>query len=99
MNFDNQTVIITGGGRGIGQNIALKFAELGANIALLDSNPDFDEIIKKTSSLGIKCSTFQADVTDFKSIEEIVKTIYLNQENISILVNKFIYIINTIIYK
>ena len=87
MNFDNQTVLITGGGRGIGQNIALKFAELGANIALLDSNPDFDEIIKKTSSLGIKCSTFQADVTDFKSIEEIVKTIYLNQENINILVN------------
>ena len=87
MNFDNQTVLITGGGRGIGQNIALKFAELGANIALLDSNPDFDEIIKKTSSLGIKCSTFQADVTDFKSIEKIVKTIYLNQENINILVN------------
>ncbi len=87
MTFDNQTVLITGGGRGIGQNIALKFAELGANIILLDSNPDFDEIKKKTTSLGTKCLTFQADVTDFKSIEEIIKTISNDHENIDILVN------------
>ncbi len=87
MTFDNQTVLITGGGRGIGQNIALKFAELGANIIILDSNPDFDEIKKKTKSLGTKYLTFQADVTDFKSIEEIIKTISNDYENINILVN------------
>ncbi len=87
MNFENQTVLITGGGRGIGETIALKFATLGADIALLDSNPNFDNIIKSTKLLGSKCITFQADVTDFESIDAILKKISEEQGGISILVN------------
>tara|TARA_Y100001970_G_C14256257_1_gene875663 strand:+ start:5323 stop:6057 length:735 start_codon:yes stop_codon:yes gene_type:complete len=87
MNFNNQTVLITGGGRGIGKTIALKFAKFGADVALLDSNPDFDEILKITKSLGTKCLTFQADVTDHEAINEIVKTVIEKQEKINILVN------------
>jgi len=87
MNFENQTVLITGGGRGIGENIALKFAKFGADIVLLDSNPNFDEIIKNTKMLESKCHTFQADVTDFESIDNLIKKIYKEHGGISILVN------------
>ena len=89
MNFKNQTVLITGGGRGIGKTIALKFAQFGADIVLLDANNDFDEIIKSTKLLKSKCLTFQADVTDFESVENLIKKINEEQEGISILVNKF----------
>ena len=87
MNFENKTVLITGGARGIGETIAMKFAQLGADIVLLDSNPDFDEIIKSTKLLGSKCITFQADVTDFESIDNLLKKISDEHGDIHILVN------------
>jgi len=87
MNFENQTVLITGGGRGIGETIALKFAQFGADIVLLDSNPDFEEIIKSTKLLETKCLTFHADVTDFESIDNLLKKISEEHGGINILVN------------
>jgi NAD(P)-dependent dehydrogenase (short-subunit alcohol dehydrogenase family) len=38
--FENQTVIVTGGGTGIGKAIAVEFARLGASIAILSRKPD-----------------------------------------------------------
>jgi NAD(P)-dependent dehydrogenase (short-subunit alcohol dehydrogenase family) len=34
MNFQNKTVLITGGSRGIGKATALAFAEAGARVAI-----------------------------------------------------------------
>ena len=33
-SYDNRTVLITGGGTGLGKGMALKFSELGANVAI-----------------------------------------------------------------
>ena len=87
IKFQNQTALITGGGRGIGKTIALKFAQCGSDIVLLDMIPDFKDVIKKTESFGCKCMTFQADVTDFESIQDIVKNIIKECGGIDILVN------------
>jgi 3-oxoacyl-[acyl-carrier protein] reductase len=38
MDVRNKTVVVTGGGRGIGRSIALRLARQGANLALLDLN-------------------------------------------------------------
>jgi len=87
INFKDKTALITGGGRGIGKTIALKLAEYGADIVLLDMNPDFSDVVKITKSFGCKCMTFQADVTDFETINELVKNITKEQGSVDILVN------------
>ena len=40
MDFSGKTALITGSGRGIGKETAIKFAEQGANIILADINPE-----------------------------------------------------------
>jgi NAD(P)-dependent dehydrogenase (short-subunit alcohol dehydrogenase family) len=36
MDVRDKTIVVTGGGRGIGRAIALRLARQGANLALLD---------------------------------------------------------------
>ena len=43
MPLANQVAIITGGARGIGREIALRFAAEGADVALFDVNPELLE--------------------------------------------------------
>ena len=64
LKFAGKNVLITGSGTGIGQTIARKFAEEGANIIImgrrkepLDFTASILEKIFKSSSLGIQ-STF-----------------------------------------
>ncbi|HMV81398.1 MAG TPA: 3-oxoacyl-[acyl-carrier-protein] reductase [Leptospiraceae bacterium] len=40
IDFKNKSVIVTGSARGIGKAIALKFAELGANLVITDINEE-----------------------------------------------------------
>ena len=87
MNLEGQTALITGAGRGIGKTIALKLAECGADIVLADMNPEVAEVLLEVESLGRKCLTFEADVTDFNAIEAMVKKIIEELGSIHILVN------------
>ncbi len=47
MNFNGQTALITGAGRGIGKTIAVKLAECGLDIAIADMKSVMDEVLKK----------------------------------------------------
>ena len=87
MKLEGQTALITGAGRGIGKTIALKLAESGADIVLADMNPEVAEVRVEVESLGRKCLTFEADVTDFVAIDEMVKKIIEELGSIHILVN------------
>ena len=87
MNLKGQTALITGAGRGIGKTIAIKLAKSGANIVLADMSPDVTEVREEVESLGRKCMTFEADVTDFEAIDTMVKKIIEEPGSIHILVN------------
>ena len=87
MNLEGQTALITGAGRGIGKTIALKLAESGANIVLADMSPEVAEMRVVVESLGRKCLTFEADVTDLEAIETMVKKIIEELGSIHILIN------------
>ena len=87
MNFEGQAALITGAGRGIGKNIALKLAESGANTILVDMSPEMDDVRKEIEGMNRKCLTFQVDVTDFEAIYSMVNNIIEELGEIHILVN------------
>ena len=87
MNFNGQTALITGAGRGIGKTIAVKLAESGLDIAIADMNPVSDDVLREIEEYGTKCLAFQMDVTDFESVDSVVKKIIDETGGIHILVN------------
>ena len=87
MNIEGQAALITGAGRGIGKNIALKLAVSGANTILVDMSPEIDDVRKEIEGMNRKCLTFQVDVTDLEAIYAMVNNIIEELGEIHILVN------------
>src|SRR5918994_2592747 len=94
-NFNGKNVVITGSGTGIGQAIAKKFAENGANIIImgrrkepLDSTSTLISDIFKNYSYSSKIRSFPGiDVSDEHRINEMFKTIKQEFGKIDIVVN------------
>ena len=87
MNFNGQTALITGAGRGIGKTIAVKLAKSGLDIAIADMNSINDDVLKEIEEYSTKCLAFQLDVTDVESVDSVVKKIIDETGGIHILVN------------
>jgi NAD(P)-dependent dehydrogenase (short-subunit alcohol dehydrogenase family) len=69
-NFNNQTVIITGGGKGIGQAIARRFARDGAKVAIWEADEIAgEETTQEILAKGQEAHCFKCDITDEKSIQ------------------------------
>ena len=87
--LEGKVAIITGAARGIGKEIALKFASEGCDIAFTDLV--IDENGKKTeeeiAAKGVKCKGYASNAADFAATEEVVKEIKNDFGHIDILVN------------
>lgn len=68
-----RTILITGGGTGLGRSMALRFAELGANLFLVGRR---EEPLKETGeavrSKGARAAYASADIRDFAAVERAV---------------------------
>ena len=86
---ENKTVFVTGGSRGIGKEVALKFAENGYNVVInyVSSNTDVEALKSEFEGKGVKALIMQADVTDKTAIEELVKKAIEKFGAIDVLVN------------
>ncbi len=86
---DNKTVFVTGGSRGIGKEVALKFAENGYNVVInyVSSKTNVEELKSEFESKGVKTLIMQADVTDKEAIDEVVKKAIEEFGSIDVLVN------------
>lgn len=89
LSLENKVAIVTGGSRGIGRAIALEFADRGAAVVVnYNKSPESaEEVVKKIQEAGGKAAAFQADVSDFKQAEALVKFAIETFGDLSILVN------------
>jgi len=67
--FDSETVIVTGGGTGLGKGMAIEFARLGASVAVLSRKPEHLEAgVAAIEEAGGKALAVQADIRDAEQI-------------------------------
>lgn len=74
MSHTGKVAIITGAGSGLGQAAALKLAEQGASIVVVDLVEKTGlETVKQIEQLGSKAIFVQADVSKAAEVENYVK--------------------------
>lgn len=70
--FRGRTVLVTGGGRGIGRATALGFAELGADVAIAARDADnLARTLEDLQSIGVRATSFVADIRNTESVESL----------------------------
>jgi 3-oxoacyl-[acyl-carrier protein] reductase len=86
--LEGKLALITGGARGIGREIAMLFANEGANIAICDVNlEEAQKTAKEIENLGRQSLAFKADVTDSVQIQDMADKILDKFNKIDILIN------------
>ena len=83
----DKSVIVTGGAKGIGKAIALKFASEGANIVLNYRSTSPEEVKNEIEAMGVKCLTVQADVSTTDEAQKLVDEAIAEFGGVDVLVN------------
>lgn len=89
LSLENRVALVTGGSRGIGRAIALELAARGAAVIVnYNKSPEAaEEVVKQIQAAGGKAAAFQADVSDIKQAEALVKFAVETFGDLSILIN------------
>jgi NAD(P)-dependent dehydrogenase (short-subunit alcohol dehydrogenase family) len=67
--FEGQTVLVTGGGTGLGKAIGTEFARLGASVAIASRKPEHLEAgLEAIREAGARAQAVQCDIRDPESI-------------------------------
>jgi 3-oxoacyl-[acyl-carrier protein] reductase len=88
MQIKDRTIVITGGGRGLGRAMAIEFAGRGGQIALLDLEAS---ALSQTKALvervGATARTYICDVTDEESVVNVIGRVVGDFKQLDVLVN------------
>ncbi len=88
MRLKGKVSIITGGGQGIGEATALKFAAEGSRVAVCDINQAaIDQTVARILAAGGEAIGFHVDVTRKDSIQKMVDGVVAKWGRIDVLVN------------
>ncbi|HHV93148.1 MAG TPA: 3-oxoacyl-[acyl-carrier-protein] reductase [Firmicutes bacterium] len=86
MGLANKVAIVTGGGRGIGQAIALRLAQGGAKVAICDVQ-NSEETAARIKAMGGAALALKVDITVESQVQQAVETVLAQWGTIDILVN------------
>ncbi|MBM3120032.1 MAG: glucose 1-dehydrogenase [Chloroflexi bacterium] len=89
MNLEGRVAIVTGGSRGIGRGISLALAKAGADIVICFRHDEgaARNTVAEIEAMGGRALSFQADVTDYDKVKEVVDKTFEAFGKIDILVN------------
>ncbi|MBC7686588.1 MAG: 3-oxoacyl-[acyl-carrier-protein] reductase [Aquabacterium sp.] len=89
--LEGKTAIVTGAARGIGEGIAIKFAEQGCNVAFTYVSNGSTEKAKglqeKLIAMGVKAKAYQTNAGDYTACEILVNEVLKEFGQIDICVN------------
>ncbi|OFW76471.1 MAG: gluconate 5-dehydrogenase [Alicyclobacillus sp. RIFOXYA1_FULL_53_8] len=87
-DLTGKTAIVTGGGRGLGEQIATGFAEAGANLVLCSRKLEAcQEVAARLEHLGVQTLALACDVSNPADVEAVVKAAVERFGTLDILVN------------
>ena len=71
----NKIALVTGGGRGLGKDMALSLAKKGIDVIITynTNKEDADKVASEIINTGQKSASLQFDVSDIKSIDNFIK--------------------------
>ncbi len=87
--LNGKVALVTGASRGIGRAVALKFAALGADIAVVyaGNTEKAREVVLAAREIGVRAEAFQCDVSDFEAVKKTVEAVKAALGPVDILVN------------
>ncbi|MFI9008017.1 SDR family NAD(P)-dependent oxidoreductase [Actinosynnema sp. NPDC053489] len=86
MAFDGKVALVTGGSRGIGAAIAVRLAELGADVAITHRNGAGD-VVDRVEALGRRVVAVRADSGDAEAVTAAVEEVVAALGRLDVLVN------------
>ena len=87
--LEKKTALVTGAGKGIGRAIALALAKMGVLVIVnyRGSKEQAEETVQKIREMGQEAEAYPCDVSDFQTVETMMKTIVSKYGRLYILVN------------
>jgi NAD(P)-dependent dehydrogenase (short-subunit alcohol dehydrogenase family) len=88
-DLSGRTAIVTGGGSGIGRQMATGLAEAGANVVLCARKPERCEEVaaELERDLGVRAAGMRCDVRDPEAVQAVVERTKADFDRVDILVN------------
>ncbi|MBT2644151.1 SDR family oxidoreductase [Bacillus sp. ISL-41] len=87
-SLKGKVAIVTGGGRGLGEQIAIGFAEAGANVVVCSRRVEAcEEVSGKLKEIGVDSLALKCDITTPEDVKNVVEQTVEKFGRIDILVN------------
>jgi 3-oxoacyl-[acyl-carrier protein] reductase len=83
-------VVVTGGSKGIGKAICLKFASEGARVLFVHYDPDeqaANDTLSLLNNTGVEAQAHKLDVSSFEAVEAFFTKVAKEYQRVDVLVN------------
>ena len=88
VDFRGRVVVITGGSRGLGLNLARQFAEQGAHLAILSRDKlEIERAERELRALGAKVFSVDCDLTDKSAAQKAIADVVNHYGALDVLIN------------